>query len=34
MLAELEALRAARSAERAELAGILAELKPLIGEVA
>lgn len=34
MQAEIEALRAARSAERAELAGILAELKPLIGEVA
>lgn len=32
--AELEALRAARSAERAELRTIMAELKPLIGEVA
>jgi peptidoglycan hydrolase CwlO-like protein len=34
MQAELEALRAARSSERAELAGIIAELRPLIGEVA
>ena len=30
--AELDALRAARAAEVAELDGILAELKPLIGE--
>lgn len=34
MLAELEALRAARAAEVAEMDDILAELKPLIEEVA
>ncbi|MGL4279425.1 MAG: hypothetical protein ACRCS0_03580 [Albidovulum sp.] len=34
MLSELEALRAARAAEVAEMDGILSELKPLIGEVA
>ncbi|MFZ1725744.1 MAG: hypothetical protein WBO29_03405 [Albidovulum sp.] len=34
MLTELEALRAARVAEVAEMEEILAELKPLIGEVA
>ncbi len=33
-LTEIEALRAARSAEMAEIEEILAELKPLIGEVA
>lgn len=34
MVTELEALRAARHAEMAEMEEILAELKPLIGEVA
>ncbi|MCB2129614.1 MAG: hypothetical protein KDE03_11170 [Rhodobacteraceae bacterium] len=34
MMTELEALRAARAAEVAEMEEILAELKPLIGEVA
>ncbi|WP_413870089.1 hypothetical protein [Albidovulum sp.] len=34
MTSELEAMRAARSAEIAEMNEILAELKPLIGEVA
>jgi chromosome segregation ATPase len=34
MLGELEALRAARAADVAEMDGILSELKPLIGEVA
>lgn len=34
MATELEALRAARHAEMAEMEDILAELKPLIGEVA
>lgn len=34
MMTELEALRAARSAELAEMNDILAELKPLLGEVA
>jgi chromosome segregation ATPase len=34
MLTELEALRAARAADVAEMEEILAELKPLIGEVA
>jgi len=34
MLSELEALRAARAADVAEMDGILAELKPLISEVA
>lgn len=34
MLAELEALRAARAADMAEMDDILAELKPLIEEVA
>lgn len=34
MLTEIEAMRAARAAEVAEMNGILAELKPLIGEVA
>jgi chromosome segregation ATPase len=34
MATELEALRAARQAEMAEMEEILAELKPLIGEVA
>lgn len=34
MASELEALRAARAAEMAEVEEILAELKPLIGEVA
>ncbi len=34
MMAELEALRAARSAELVEMNDILAELKPLLGEVA
>lgn len=34
MATELEALRAARNAEMAEIEDILAELKPLIGEVA
>lgn len=34
MMTELEAMRAARAAEIAEMNGILAELKPLIGEVA
>ena len=33
-MTEIEALRAARSAEMAEIEEILAELKPLIGEVA
>lgn len=34
MMTELEAMRAARAAEIAEMNEILAELKPLIGEVA
>jgi DNA repair exonuclease SbcCD ATPase subunit len=34
MMTELEALRAARAAEIAEMDDILSELKPLIGEVA
>lgn len=34
LLAEVEALRAERASEMAEMAGILAELKPLVGEVA
>lgn len=34
MITELEAMRAARAAEIAEMNEILAELKPLIGEVA
>lgn len=34
MMTEIEAMRAARAAEIAEMNGILAELKPLIGEVA
>ncbi len=34
MMSELEAMRAARAAEIAEMNEILAELKPLIGEVA
>lgn len=34
MVTELEALRAARRAEMAEIEDILSELKPLIGEVA
>ncbi len=34
MMTELEALRAARAADVAEMDEILSELKPLIGEVA
>ena len=34
LMSELDALRAQRAAEIAEMDGILAELKPLIGEVA
>ena len=34
LMTEIEAMRAARSAEMAEMEEILAELKPLIGEVA